>query len=198
MTTSNDIPLAAKPIDRAAHHRTDNDWLEAAVKRADVLIFLMQKGKPLIEGGRPDRTAQIGARPGDKARNLVWLGPEAIKLEPRAEMVFLGKDKAGAPIFAVNMAEGFRLEGSLIEGLGDFEDMRSAAATLPEMQANLASTARSILEWHRSHRFCSRCGGESVELDRLHRPQTGPIVRRSAPAGCHWPGDCARTLGIPL
>lgn len=194
MTTSNDIPLAAKPIDRAAHHRTDNDWLEAAVKRADVLIFLMQKGKPLIEGGRPDRTAQIGARPGDKARNLVWLGPEAMKLEPRAEMVFLGKDKAGAPIFAVNMAEGFRLEGSLIEGLGDFEDMRSAAATLPAMQANLASTARSILEWHRSHRFCSRCGGESVVAEAgwkrvcpscsaEHFPRTDPVAIMLATKG---------------
>ena len=194
MTTSNDIPLAAKPIDRAAHHRTDDDWLAAAVKRDDVLIFLMQKGKPLIEGGRPDRAAQIGARPGDKARNLVWLGPEAMRLNPRAEMVFLGKDKAGAPIFAINMGEAFRLEGSLIEGLGDFEDMRSAAATLPAMQANLASTSRSILEWHRSHRFCSRCGSESIVAEAgwkrvcpscsaEHFPRTDPVAIMLATKG---------------
>jgi NAD+ diphosphatase len=147
MTTSNDIPLAAKPVDRAAHHRTDPEWLDAAIKRENVLVFLMQGGKPLLDAS---------------GKSLVWLGPEVARLQPQAERLFMGKDKAGAPIFAISMAKGFKLEGSLIEGTGEFTDMRGAAAGLELMQANLASTARSILEWHRSHRFCSKCGGESV------------------------------------
>lgn len=187
MTTSNDIPLASKPIDRAAHHRTDDAWLEAALKRDDVLIFLMQAGRPLIVGGRSQHRAMVGILEEEQSRALVWLGPEAMRIEPQAERVFLGLDKAGAPVFAINMHQDFSLEGSLIEGLGDFEDMRSAAATLPAMQANLASTARSILEWHRSHRFCSRCGAQSQVAEAgwkrvcpscgaEHFPRTDPVA----------------------
>lgn len=172
MTTSNDIPLASHPIDRAAHHRTDQAWLETAMQSENVLVFLMQKGLPLIA---PD------------GKNLVWLGPETTRLQPQAEHVFLGKDKAGNPIFAINMAERFKLEGSLIEGTGEFTDMRAAAGGLSPMQGNLAATARSILEWHRSHRFCSKCGHESDVTEAgwkrtcpncgaEHFPRTDPVA----------------------
>lgn len=172
MTTSNDIPLASHPIDRAAHHRTDPAWLDAAMQREDVLVFLMQKGQPLVEFS---------------GEGLVWLGPEVTRIGPQSERVFLGLDSAGAPIFAINMSSGFKLEGSLIEGTGEFTDMRSAARGLNLMQANLAATARSILEWHRSHRFCSRCGAESEVAEagwkRIcpscsaeHFPRTDPVA----------------------
>ncbi len=187
MTTSNEIPLGAHPIDRAAHHRTDQLWLDTAFASADVLVFLMQAGMPLIEDGRPGYVAQIGAPPGSKPRNLVWLGPEVAKLAPLGERLFLGKDKAGTPIFAVDMPATFNIEGSLVEGLGAFEDMRAAAATLPAMQANLAATARSILEWHNSHRFCSKCGTQSAvteagwkrvctNCEAEHFPRTDPVA----------------------
>ena len=172
MTTSNDIPLASAPINRAAHHRTDPEWLEAAMQREDVLVFLMHKGLPLAD---------------HSGQGLVWLGPEAARLTPQVEKVFLGLDKVGAPIFAINMDERFKLEGSLIEGTGEFINMRAAASSLYPMQGNLASTARSILEWHRSHRFCSKCGAESEVAEAgwkrvcpacgaEHFPRTDPVA----------------------
>lgn len=187
MINSNDIPLAASPVDRAAHHRTDKAWLDAAITDEGVLIFLMQGGLPLIEGGRRDFQAQIGAAADMGDRALVWLGPEALKLGGHDQALFIGKDKAGTPIFALNMKDTFRVEGSLIEGVGDFEAMRSAAATLPAMQANLASTASSILQWHGSHRFCSKCGAESEPAEAgwkrvcpacgaEHFPRTDPVA----------------------
>ncbi len=142
MTTSNDIPLAASPLDRAAHRRTDPAWLDAAMLREDVLVFLLQDGKPLIEGGRPEHVAQIGAPPEADPRSLVWLGPEAADLQPQGTRLFLGKDKTGTAIFAIDMPAAFDPRTSLIDGLGGFEDMRAAAATLPAMQANLAATAQ--------------------------------------------------------
>lgn len=172
MTTSNDIPLAARPIDRAAEHRTDPNWLDAAIARDDVLVFLMQGGAPLMEMD---------------SKSLVWLGPEVLKLDGKGERIFLGVDTAGAAVFAYDMVEGFTLDGSLIEGLGEFGDMRAAAAMLPHMQSNLASTARSILEWHNSHRFCSKCGAQS-EIEEAgwkrvcpacsaeHFPRTDPVA----------------------
>ncbi|MEL6862735.1 MAG: NADH pyrophosphatase zinc ribbon domain-containing protein, partial [Pseudomonadota bacterium] len=179
MTTSNDIPLASHPINRAAHHRTDSAWQEAALQRDDVLVFLMQGGLPLVDAS---------------GQGLVWLGPEVARLTPQEEKIFLGEDKAGAPIFAVNMGDGFKLHGSLLEGAGDFTDMRAAASSLNAMQANLASTARSLLEWHRGHRFCTKCGHES-ELAEAgwkrvcpscgaeHFPRTDPVAIMLATKG---------------
>lgn len=172
MTTSNDIPLASSPINRAAHHRTDEAWLETALKSDNVLVFLMQDGLPLVE---------------NSGQNLVWLGPEFERLPHVGERVFLGVDLANAPIFAVNIGSAFQLEGSLLQGVGEFTDMRAAASGLNPMEANLASTARSILEWHRSHPFCSKCGSASTVAEAgwkrvcpscgaEHFPRTDPVA----------------------
>lgn len=172
MTTSNDIPLASQPIDRAAHHRGDANWLETAKSDPAVLVFLMQNGLPLVT---------------PNSQNLVWLGPEFSRLTPQGEHVFLGVDKNGAPIFAVNMAGEFKLEGSLLEGAGAFSDMRAAAGNLTPLEANLAATARSLLEWHRNHQFCAKCGSQSHSTEAgwkrtcpncgtEHFPRTDPVA----------------------
>lgn len=187
MTNSNNIPLGAKPIDRAAHRRCDADWLNDAISSKDVLIFLTQGGMPLLEG------ASSGAvpRPGDmldgKSRPLLWLGPEATKLSDEARTLFMGQDKNGTPIFALDMPPEFSLDGSMIEGLGAFEDMRAAAVWLSLLESNLASTARSLFMWHDTHMFCSRCGEASVmseagwkrqcpACNAEHFPRTDPVA----------------------
>lgn len=141
--------------------------------RADnVLVFLMQKGQPLMAAN---------------GQNLVWLGPEVAQFSPQGEQIFLGQDKAGAPIFAVDMDPAFKLEGSLLQGAGDFTDMRAAASGLSPMEANLASTARSLLEWHRNHPFCAKCGAKSEVTEAgwkrvcpscgaEHFPRTDPVA----------------------
>ncbi|QYI99374.1 NAD(+) diphosphatase [Thalassovita mediterranea] len=170
-TNSDFIPLGARPIDRAGHHRTDADWLASAYARDDVLVLLMQGGLPLLA----------------KDGGLVWLGPEAAKLAPGSEPLFLGLDKNGTPVFAVEMPGDFDVEASLIAGTGEFTDFRQAMGLMSEMEANLASTARSLFEWHRSHRFCSRCGAESAraeagwkractECTAEHFPRTDPVA----------------------
>lgn len=172
LTTSNDIPLASHPVNRAAHYRTDDAWLEAAMNSEDVLVFLMQAGVPLVSMN---------------GENLVWLGPEFARLAPLEERVFMGLDLAGTPIFAIGLGAGFQLEGSLLQGAGEFTEMRAAASHLNPMEANLAATARSILEWHRTHPFCSRCGAESAPAEAgwkrvcancgaEHFPRTDPVA----------------------
>ena len=172
MITSNDIPLASAPVDRAAHFRTNTEWLEQAKTADNALIFLMQKGQPLVASN---------------GQNLLWLGPEVERLSPQGESVFLGQDKAGAPIFVVSMDPSFKLEGSLLQGAGEFTDMRAAAGGLTAMEANLASTARSLLEWHRNHPFCAKCGAPSDVTEAgwkrvcpscgaEHFPRTDPVA----------------------
>ncbi|WP_084397538.1 NAD(+) diphosphatase [Henriciella aquimarina] len=172
------IPLGSRPIDRAGHHRSDPAWLDTAFARDDVLVLLVHKGLPLLapDGG------------------LVWLGPEAAKVAPDARRLFLGLDKQGTPVFALGLPDGFELESSLIAGTGEFTDFRMAVTRLAELEANLASTARSIFEWHVSHRFCARCGAESEvteagwkricpECRAEHFPRTDPVAIMLATRG---------------
>lgn len=157
MTNSNDIPLAAKPIDRAAHRRTDEAWLGAAFQQNNALVLLMRDGIPLV------------ARDG----GLVWMGPEAARVAPGALRLFLGEDKTGTPVFALELPAKFDLAGSLIEGVGDFADFRQAAARMPAMDANCASTARSLFLWHGSHAYCAKCGGRNAIIDAGWKAQCG-------------------------
>lgn len=165
------MPLAAKPIDRAAHHRLDEVWLEQAIQRDDVLILALRAGEPFVarEGG------------------LYWFGPEALRISPGSPRLFLGQDKAGTPIFALELPEKFDLANSLIAGAGDFEDFRQAAARMPEMDANCASTARSLFLWHHSHSYCAKCGGRNGIVEAgwkaqcamcgaEHFPRTDPVA----------------------
>lgn len=171
MTNSNDIPLAAKPINRAAHHRTEEAWLETAFGNKQALILVLRDGAPLV------------ARDG----GLVWMGPEISRVAPGSPRLFLGEDKAGAPVFAVDLPPRFELAGTLIEGIGEFTDFRQAAARMPDMDANCASTARSLFLWHASHGFCAKCGGKNGITDAgwkaqcancgaEHFPRTDPVA----------------------
>jgi len=171
MTLPKDIPLAAKPVNRAAHHRLDTDWLEGAFKAETVLVMVMQNGAPLM-----------GSQGG-----LLWLGPQAGALQNVRLRLFLGVDKEGAAIFALDMEEAFKLEVSPIAGLGEFTDARAAFGTLGPMEANLASTARSLFEWHKSHGFCAKCGAPSIVAEAgwkracpackaEHFPRTDPVA----------------------
>lgn len=171
MTAPKDIPLAAKPVNRAAHHRLDQAWLEAAFKKDDVLVLLMQSGAPLLQN----------------AGGLLWLGSQASALPKISQQLFLGLDKAGAAIFAIEMDETFNLETSPIAGLGEFTDPRAAFGRLNAMEANLASTARSLFEWHRTHGYCAKCGAATAIVEAgwkracpsckaEHFPRTDPVA----------------------
>ncbi|MEH6410060.1 MAG: NAD(+) diphosphatase [Hyphomonas sp.] len=170
MTNSNDMPLAAKPLDRAAHRRTDEAWLQTAMQQDDALFFLMRKGDPFVE-----------------KRGLFWMGPEARKLSPASPTVFMGEDKQGAPVFALNLPDAFDVEESLIAGAGTFSEFRMAAGAMADMEANLVSTARSVFLWHASHGHCAKCGGrvgvvdagwktQCPECGTEHFPRTDPVA----------------------
>jgi len=103
------------------------------------------------------------------------------------ERLFLGLDKAGAAIFALDMDPSFKLDASPISGLGEFTDARAAFSTLGALEANLSSTARSLFEWHKSHGFCAKCGAASQTAEagwkRIcgacnaeHFPRTDPVA----------------------
>ena len=187
MINSNDIPLGAQPINRAAHRRRDEAWLETALQSRDALVFLMRDGLPCIEG----RASGASLRPGEflesPSRPLFWMGADALKLSREARFVFMGEDKRGAPVFVLDLPKAFDIDASLIAGAAGFEDMRAAAGLLSPLEANLAATARSLTLWHDSHGFCARCGSPTGMVDAgwkrecphcgtEHFPRTDPVA----------------------
>ena len=68
-----------------------------------------------------------------------------------------------------------------------FRELRLAMTQLSARDAELAATAKAMLGWHRSHRFCARCGAESrmaqagwqrvcPDCGAQHFPRTDPVV----------------------
>lgn len=166
------IPLAEGGLDRAAHRRLDNDWLDQAFANPNVLVLIMQDGKPLLD---------------ESGQRLLWLGAQAGALSADAMRLFLGEDSNGAPVFALDMPERFILETSPIAGLGEFTDMRAAAGVLGKIGAHAAATARSLFSWHDRHKFCSNCGHRSDVAEAgwkrvcpncgaEHFPRTDPVA----------------------
>ncbi len=182
-----EIPLVPHGLDRAAHHRRDTAWLDAASASDTVQILLMREGAPLVQGAAPPtRPSQIGAALGP-GRPILWLGAQAAMLSPKATRLFLGETDTGSPVFALDLPASFSLDASPIAGLGVFEDFRAAASGFSLFEGGAAATARALFEWHRAHGFCANCGDRTTvqeagwkrkcgDCGREHFPRTDPVA----------------------
>ncbi|MGC9668836.1 NAD(+) diphosphatase [Planosporangium sp. 12N6] len=124
-------PLGAA-IDRAAHRRTDPDWLARAW--ADALVVRVHAGRALIR---------------DEPPGLV-LTPAA-EVDPAAERYFLGEGPDGRVYFAV--------PGPITPPTGTrAANVREVGHVLPEPDASLFVTTVALVNWHDRHRYSPRTG----------------------------------------
>lgn len=145
------------------------------------------RGKPLFELAN-ERCAPGWLMTGDRV--LAQAGPP----------VFLGL--AGGPRFAVDLS--MWEPDSLPDTLTDFFDpseqrhpdlpetarfaeLRGTMTRLSPLDAELIASAKAVLGWHATHRFCARCGSESTmsmagwqrdcpACKAHHFPRTDPVV----------------------
>jgi len=127
------IPFTNSPLDRADDRRHDADWIRTQFDAPSTTIYALRDGQPLVRDG-------------------------ALAIVPRTTepALFLGTRDERA-YFAIEPAATF---DAASDG-ATFEDFRTIVPLLSDDQATLASTARSLFEWHRRHRFCSVCGQPS-------------------------------------
>ena len=159
--------LTHASLDRAAHLREDAEALATlrADPRARVLPFA--KRDPLLVG--PEGGA-LGWRRMDD--------PLVTETDP----IFLGLTEDGAPRYAAGLEEVDAPEGAFIE-------MRSAllGGAFGGDAAAIASGALALVNWHRTHPRCARCG-EATAMTQggwrrdcpacgaTHFPRTDPVV----------------------
>ena len=180
-TFAETVTFGGSDLDRAEDWRRNPDALDGVEAR----VIPLWRGKPLMDHGR-QALVQV---PGDLFASL-------------GHPILIGRDDDGAAILArdVSALEVDGVDGALGAFLDPsvqthrdlpvgsvFAELRGAMTALTPRDAEIAATARGVLEWHRTHGFCSNCGaatrpvkaGWSRACDgcgRQHFPRTDPVV----------------------
>lgn len=181
------VTFGPSGLDRAAEIRGDADAVARAYAEPGARVLPVWRGKPLIAG----------------ADALGWVAPgHAVLAEARDAPVLLGRGDGGA-VFGADIS-AWEPEAADMPPAGVFFDpseqrhpdlpddhrfaeLRGVMADLSPRDAELAAMARSVIGWHRSHRFCSACGVASIvaqagwqrvcpACDTHHFPRTDPVV----------------------
>jgi len=185
MRLAEQITFGGGGIDRAAHLRANGPELSRLWSDETTCAVPIWRGKPLCA---PD--------------GVGWMAPTHPVIEAHREnALFLGRI-GGAARFAIDLSAWEPPE--MPATLGAFQDpseqqhpdlpdthvfaeLRRRMTLLPPADAELAATARALLGWHRSHRFCAACGTESAvsqagwqrdcpACGTHHFPRTDPVV----------------------
>jgi NAD+ diphosphatase len=153
-------------FDRAALYRKDMAWLTQ--RRADVATrVVLAHGLNL---------AVLEAEDGPHA-GFVTIADLGQELDENA--VFLGVVD-GVAYFVAELDDPAKATLPLV-------DLRSVGPVLPPHEAGLLASARALLHWHSTHRFCGSCGSATLPTEagharrcpncgRDHFPRTDPAV----------------------
>ncbi|SOC10898.1 NAD(+) diphosphatase [Rhodobacter maris] len=165
----------AAGLARAAHLRADAQ--AQAQMRADqqarAVAFCGGQALLTASGAAPDPVLGAGLFA------LTLRDPRCAGLEP----IFLGLCDA-APVFAFDLPP--EMAQSLPEG-AECADLRGALARLDARSGEIAATARALITWHGTHRFCPACGAPSAIVlagwqracaacGASHFPRMDPVV----------------------
>lgn len=134
--------FAGPYLDRAAHLRSDSDWLMQALAEPGSCVVPVWRSLNLVTNTDPPRAALL------ELRDL----PDAQR--EGSELIWLGRLGA-ASCFAW---ESESVEPPTLAPDTRFEDLRLIAALLPVEEAGLLAYARAMLTWRRRHLFCGACG----------------------------------------
>ena len=186
MRDAETVTFGGSGLDRAAQLRDDDAALDALWNAPAARVVVLWRGKPLTQD------SDIELLPTD----------HTILADRQANAVFLGRDDDGGGLFAVDISDwepdalpdtlhnffdpSSQQHPDLPDGVV-FRELRGVMAELTPRHAELAATAKAILEWHRTHRFCARCGGRNglsmagwqavcTDCGAHHFPRTDPVV----------------------
>ncbi|WP_171103710.1 NAD(+) diphosphatase [Ruegeria sp. HKCCD7255] len=194
MKRAEEVTFGGSGLNRAAERRSDAALLAQDLADPSARCLLLWRGKVLVQGENLDQLALVPL-----SHTLLTDGPGGIVDAP----VFLGLTKERAPLFATDIS-GWAAEGLDLAGVGAFVDqteqqhpdlptgqvfaeLRRIMTRLSARDAELAATAKAVIGWHETHRFCARCGAPSEmaqagwqrscpDCGAQHFPRTDPVV----------------------
>ncbi len=164
--------FAGGELDRAGHLRRDDKWYEAQITHADARFLPLWHLKALVNGSG--------------LADLVWLDYTEIATEREQDacLLLLGLDDKRIPHFAIDVSARAAADGDApFADKGEYFDLRPLAPRIRRPDAALLAQARSMIDWHARHGFCSVCGKATL-------PDDGGYVRRCTDDACkaqHFP-----------
>lgn len=176
-------------LDRAGDVRAGVDALARLASDPAARAVVFWRGKPLIAPARPAELVQL---PMDHPV-LAFAQEPPILLGREDGAPRYGFDiSSWNPQWQVSAAAGVFLDPTEQRhpDLPDtmvFAELRRVMTWLSARDAELAATCKALLEWHKSHAFCARCGAASVmaqagwqrvcpACNAPHFPRTDPVV----------------------
>lgn len=157
MTLPDGPPLGRRMYDRAAHRRTDQEWLAEVWPAARVVAITAKSAAP-IRGSR-----------------LVFRTPSSVPAD--APRRFLGSID-GVAYFAATVEP---------DADDEWRTLREFGATADDLEAALVVSAIALEQWHQRHTHCPICGEPTAESKAgwtrvctadgsEHFPRTDPAV----------------------
>lgn len=149
-------------LDRRADLRADGLALSELLAAPETRRLIVAGGRPAIVSD--DQRTQAHIR---------WFTREACEAilrdaggESASQTLFLGLDAAsGSACFAVSLSDA--AAAAIEPRLKPLVDLRSLASqgVMCAEDLSLLALAKSLAEWHTTHRYCGRCGAASVAAD---------------------------------
>lgn len=143
-------------LDRASNYRKDQTWL-AEQKHQSSRWILVHSDRNYFS----------------QSSSVIDINPKFLSFADVARFdldnaLFLGLNDDNVPYFALDLTA--YAEGELTPMLppGEFLDLRQCAVALDNQIASILALARGLSFWHRSHRFCGRCGHENTSVQAGH------------------------------
>lgn len=158
-----DLALSRTTLDRAGHERRDPRLLDR----------LLADGATRVAAVRSDRMRVLHT---DGRARLALRGPEDADLARLA--VYLGR---GADETAYVVVEDDTKDGDASESADDWATLRQVGAALDDTDAGIFTTGLALVNWHRNHPCCARCGAPTQP------EQAGWIRRCPKDSSEHYP-----------
>jgi NAD+ diphosphatase len=136
---------AGQYLDRASDRRKDAAWLAQMLADPQTRYVPVWQHKSLISSGSDSAAVLLESRVGESAGEPILLG------EFRGRIVF-ALEMSAPPASAV----------------GEFLDLRTAAAMLNADEAGLLAYARAMVYWHGRYRYCGVCGSPTRSAEAGH------------------------------
>lgn len=178
------VTFGGSGLDRAANLRGNAP--ELAGLQATGRYLPIWRGKPLI-----DAKGRLGWVPADHrvlkvSKVTVFLGVHEGQSYFAADISGWQPENVALPEPPLFLDPTEQQHPDLPEG-DLFVELRGVMVGLTPLEAELAATARAILQWHRSHGFCAACGQATEVIQSgwqrscaacgtQHFPRTDPVV----------------------
>jgi len=183
MQDAGQVTFGGGGIDRAHQVRRDPARLAALLADPGAGVVVLWRGKPLIGAGADGDAAVLATiAPRHPALAAAREGPAFLALTPDgslwAQDISTWEPEEGDLASIGAFLDPTEQHHPALPSGHRFAELRACMTRLSAQDAELAATARALLGWHDTHRFCARCGVATA-------PATGGWQRDCAACGAH-------------